>query len=185
MDGWFNRLRLRLRSTTMTMKAIVALVALTQLATGVFGGDNGDGPGPSMSRIDEADLERNPELLEGLTNRGLYSSSSSSSSYSDAYGYNFFTDTYEAEYDGYQQAWRYLGWYVACGTPSDRYNDNSGSHDSNDGGGWEGSNYCQRYLMWAGVRTVSLCDVLLLYFRVLISFLPSLLLQHYYSSTST
>jgi hypothetical protein len=133
----------------MNRKVILSalVVALTQLATGVYGDDR-----PPISRIDEADLESNPDLRDALKDRGLYNDYDQyNSGYADAYGYNFFTDTAEAEYDGYQQAWRYLGWYVACGTPSDRYDESgSGSQDSNDNG-WSGSNYCQRYLMWAGV----------------------------------
>ena len=85
------------------------------------------------------------------------SSSSSSSSYNgDAYGHNFFADTDISYYDGYQQAWRYLGWYVKCGSPSDRYDDSgeehshSGSQDNNDDF-LVGSNWCQRYLIWAAV----------------------------------
>lgn len=78
---------------------------------------------------------------------------SSSNSY-NAYGTNFFADTQNTYYDGYQQAWRYLGWYVKCGYPSDRYDeeDSHNSHDSgDDGNGWEGNNYCQRFLIWAAV----------------------------------
>ncbi|CAB9515996.1 expressed unknown protein [Seminavis robusta] len=90
------------------------------------------------------------------------SSSSSSSSYgtsyknnyygySGAYGTNLFAETDSSYYDGYQQSWRYLGWYVKCGYPSDRYDDSgSGSHSNSDEGQrWEGNNYCQRYLIWA------------------------------------
>jgi hypothetical protein len=85
-------------------------------------------------------------------------SSRSSSKYSDAYGTNFFVDTYNNYYDGYQQAWRYLGWYVKCGSPSDRYNeDEERSHHSKDDNEqrWQGNNYCQRYLIWAAVSPCS------------------------------
>ena len=83
--------------------------------------------------------------------------SSSSSSYTyngDAYGTNFFADTDISYYDGYQQAWRYLGWYVKCGSPSDRYDQqhsHSGSQDNNKR--YSGNNWCQRYLIWAAVRS--------------------------------
>lgn len=72
--------------------------------------------------------------------------------YSGAYGTNLFVDSENNYYDGYQQAWRYLGWYVKCGYPSDRYSDgDSGSQDSEGSGDsrWSGNNYCQRFLIWA------------------------------------
>lgn len=72
-----------------------------------------------------------------------------SSSGSPAYGVNFFAESSNTYYDGYQQAWRYLGWYVSCGHPSDRYTaSQEHSHDSNEGKEY-GNMYCQRYLMWA------------------------------------
>ncbi len=83
-------------------------------------------------------------------NSGGYSTYST---YSDAYGVNFFAESSSTQYDGYQQAWRYLGWYVSCGHPSDRYSQkNSHSHDSHDNNQrYQGNMYCQRYLMWAAV----------------------------------
>lgn len=87
------------------------------------------------------------------TNSQYSSAYSSSSSSSSAYGVNFFAESENSYYDGYQQAWRYLGWYVACGHPSDRYNGGSGSHDSNEDRQM-GNMYCQRYLMWAAVSFV-------------------------------
>jgi len=85
----------------------------------------------------------------GIVDAKNYTASSQTYSTSGAYGTNFFIDSSEAEYDGYQQAWRYLGWYVECGNPSDRYS-KSGSHDSNDDDGdYQANNWCQRYLMWA------------------------------------
>lgn len=86
-------------------------------------------------------------------NSGGYSTYSS---YSDAYGVNFFAESTNTQYDGYQQAWRYLGWYVACGHPSDRYYQKDGhSHDSHDNNNkrYQGNMYCQRYLMWAAVSS--------------------------------
>jgi hypothetical protein len=85
------------------------------------------------------------------------SSSSSSNSSSGAYGVNFFADSENTYYDGYQQSWRYLGWYVHCGSPSDRYNGDgsrSGSQDS-DESRYQGNMFCQRYLMWAAVSKVN------------------------------
>jgi hypothetical protein len=81
---------------------------------------------------------------------GAYGGSSSSS---NVYGKNAFADTSTTYYDGYQQAWRYLGWYVDCNGGSSRYYDRSGG-GSQSGSGDEavyGNNYCQRYLMWAAV----------------------------------
>ncbi|GAX29311.1 hypothetical protein FisN_16Hh255 [Fistulifera solaris] len=43
---------------------------------------------------------------------------------------SFFVDSRNTYYDGYQQAWRYLGFYVDCYTK-------------------EGTKVCQRYLLWA------------------------------------
>jgi hypothetical protein len=89
-----------------------------------------------------------------------YGSSSSSSGYAssssssvDAYGVNFFAESTNSLYDGYQQAWRYLGWYVDCGNPSGRYSERAShaSHDNNNKKTY-GNMYCQRYLMWAAVR---------------------------------
>jgi hypothetical protein len=72
--------------------------------------------------------------------------------YSGAYGTNLFADSSNKYYDGFQQAWRYLGWYVKCGYPSDRY-DESDSHSRSEDNNqrWEGNNYCQRFLIWAAV----------------------------------
>jgi hypothetical protein len=75
-----------------------------------------------------------------------------------ATGLNFFADSQSTYYEGYQQAWRYLGWYVKCGYPSDRYDEEQkGSHDKskdNQEQRWQGNNYCQRYLIWAAVSGV-------------------------------
>lgn len=85
-------------------------------------------------------------------------SSSSSSSYSSygssVYGSNYYADSEQTYYDGYAQAWRYLGWYVDCNGGSSRYYERSQhSHHSNDGNSDKiGNNFCQRYLMWAAVR---------------------------------
>ena len=109
-------------------------------------------PNGHVDRMTEADLKENPKLRSLLNERlGERKMWNNGNGMTDAYGWNFYADSSDIEYDGYQQAWRYLGWYVACGTPSDRYNNNGGSHHSNDGGSWLGNNYCQRYLMWAGV----------------------------------
>jgi hypothetical protein len=74
------------------------------------------------------------------------------SSYSGVYGSNYYADSQQSYYDGYSQAWRYLGWYVDCNGESSRYyekSQHSGSGDSNR----IGNNHCQRYLMWAAVST--------------------------------
>jgi len=105
-----------------------------------------------------------------LGNSNSYNSNSSygSSSYAStgAYGRNFFAESSNTYYDGYQQAWRYLGHLVKCGYPSDRYyGDGSHSHSDHSGSGsgdkerklsgsgddnrYRGNNYCQRYLIWA------------------------------------
>lgn len=99
-------------------------------------------------------------------NYNAYDNSGGFSTYnsgSNAYGVNFFVESENTYYDGYQQAWRYLGWYVACGSPSDRYNEGHSheSHDENQR--YQGNMYCQRYLMWAAVSesataTATACD---------------------------
>jgi hypothetical protein len=69
-----------------------------------------------------------------------------------------FVDSESTYYDGYQQAWRYLGWYVKCGSPSDRYsNQQHHSHSADSSASEESVNhYCQRYLIWAAVRWTSI-----------------------------
>ena len=82
--------------------------------------------------------------------------SSSSYNASDVYGKNFFVESQNTYYDGYQQAWRYLGHLVKCGYPTSRYyeeSSHSGSQD-NDDGRYRGNNYCQRYLLWAAVSSI-------------------------------
>lgn len=70
---------------------------------------------------------------------------------SSVYGSNYYADTTQTYYDGYAQAWRYLGWYVDCNGGSTRYNQRSQHSGSNDNNQYVGNNYCQRYLMWAAV----------------------------------
>ena len=82
-------------------------------------------------------------------------SASSSYSSANAYGKNWYVDSINATYDGYQQAWRYLGHMIKCGYPTARYYEQSHSHDSGDGENkYRGNNWCQRYLMWAAVSSV-------------------------------
>ena len=86
-----------------------------------------------------------------VASAGNYSSYSSSSS--GAYGTNYFAESQTTAYDGYAQSWRYLGWYVECGNPSDRYSQQS--HHSQDDYQYyyqnPNQNWCQRFLMWAMV----------------------------------
>jgi hypothetical protein len=70
---------------------------------------------------------------------------------SSVYGSNYYADTQQTYYDGYAQAWRYLGWYVDCNGGSNRYYDRSQHSHSGDNSNNIGNNYCQRYLMWAAV----------------------------------
>ena len=82
-------------------------------------------------------------------------SSNSSGSTGSSDPWNFFADTQSSYYDGYQQAWRYLGHLVKCGYPSDRYDeeDSHSQHSSDGDGRYSGNNYCQRYLLWAAVSS--------------------------------
>jgi len=78
--------------------------------------------------------------------------------YSSVYGSNGYAESTSTYYDGYAQAWRYLGWYVECNGGSSRYYDRS-EHSHESGSGDQqvfGNNYCQRYLMWAAVSTATL-----------------------------
>ena len=73
----------------------------------------------------------------------------------EAYGTNFFADSQNTYYDPYQMSWRFLGHFVKCGYPSDRYDKQSQhSHDNNNQEEF-GNNYCQRYLMWAAVSATN------------------------------
>jgi len=77
--------------------------------------------------------------------------------YSSIYGSNGYAESSSTYYDGYAQAWRYLGWYVECNGGSSRYYDQS-EHSHESGSGDQqvfGNNYCQRYLMWAAVSTAT------------------------------
>lgn len=51
---------------------------------------------------------------------------------------NAFAESQTTQYDGYQQAWRLLGYFVDCNSSN---NNNNGDDDNN--------NACQRYLLWA------------------------------------
>ena len=75
---------------------------------------------------------------------------------SSVYGTNAYADSSATYYDGYAQAWRYLGWYVDCNGGSSRYYDRSGGGGSGSGDeSYVGNNYCQRYLMWAAVSRIN------------------------------
>jgi hypothetical protein len=110
----------------------------------------------NLKDLDEEDLRflrQNSRVLEDAEyEEATYKASSSTSKSSYAQGTNFFAKTNGVYYDGYQQAWRYLGHLVKCGYPSSRYNQqNSHSHSGDNGNKWSGNNYCQRYLVWAAV----------------------------------
>lgn len=67
-----------------------------------------------------------------------YSSSTLTSPYQDQ---ALFVDGAETYYDGYAQAWRYIGFYVDCNAAANN-NNRRKLGDDNDGG-------CVRYLLWA------------------------------------
>lgn len=69
----------------------------------------------------------------------------------NAYGYNWYADTMNSTYDGYQQAWRYLGHMIKCGYPTARYYEQNSHSHSGDNNQYRGNNWCQRYLIWAAV----------------------------------
>ena len=71
---------------------------------------------------------------------------------STVYGANAYADSSATYYDGYAQAWRYLGWYVECNGGSNRYfQQDSHSHSGSGDEQQYGNNFCQRYLVWAAV----------------------------------
>lgn len=72
---------------------------------------------------------------------------------SSVYGANAYADSSQSYYDGYAQAWRYLGWYVDCNGGSSRYYQRSGGGSQDQDYSKMGNNYCQRYLMWAAVSS--------------------------------
>lgn len=56
-----------------------------------------------------------------------------------------------SDYDTYQQAWRMLGFMIDCDGSSSNNNNDGGNSGSNDGSSTgEG---CQRYVLWAAVRS--------------------------------
>ena len=69
----------------------------------------------------------------------------------NAYGYNWYADTLNTTYDGYQQAWRYLRHMIKCGYPTARYYEQDSHSHSGDNNQYRGNNWCQRYLIWAAV----------------------------------
>jgi hypothetical protein len=56
-------------------------------------------------------------------------------------------------YDGYQQAWRLLGFYIDC---SERGRDDKDEHEHNshDADDAKSTGRCVRYLIWAAVSAV-------------------------------
>ena len=92
-------------------------------------------------------------LLSVVSANDQYYNDANYGYYSSVYGTNYYADTQQKYYDGYAQAWRYLGWYVDCNGGSSRYwqrSQHSGSGDNQ----YVGNTYCQRYLMWAAVSTL-------------------------------
>lgn len=90
-------------------------------------------------------------ILSTVTADDTYTQSSYG--YSTVEGENAYADTSSTYYNGYAQAWRFLGYFVECNGGSNRYWKQSGSH-SHSGSGDDttyGNNFCQRYLMWAAV----------------------------------
>jgi hypothetical protein len=123
------------------MKALIALITISASAIATR----------QLETLDEGELDYEKDrMLEDYT--GNYDNSWT---HSGAYGMNFFADSQDTYYDGYQQAWRYLGHLVKCGYPSDRYDEQEEhhSHDEDDGR-LSGNNYCQRFLVWAAVSTL-------------------------------
>jgi len=132
------------------MKAIIStivalLIAIAASEEASSGGSSGY-TSSSSNVYGSSSSSSSSSSNNGKTNNNYYGRSG-------AYGQNLFAESSSTSYDGYQQAWRYLGWYVKCGYPSDRYNEGSGDHNSHSGdkNSWVGNNYCQRYLIWAAV----------------------------------
>jgi len=79
-----------------------------------------------------------------LRDARLLSSSSSSSTAT------FLAESQTTEYDGYQQAWRLLGYFVDCQSASaQEENGNNNNNNENNNNNDDGEASCQRYLLWA------------------------------------
>lgn len=63
---------------------------------------------------------------------------------------NQFQDGSGSYYNDYAQAWRLLGFYIDCNAPLNNVNE---CYDEGEGGE-DGSAACQRYLLWAAVRSL-------------------------------
>lgn len=152
----------------MMMKLGSVLLLLSSLTAAVLAASQQPQNVDKLRAATAADLEETPQLQE-ILNRALQQDEEGNyynqqaqgnqeyngDGKSGPYGTNFFAESQNTEYGGYQQAWRYLGWYVKCGYPSDRYN-GGGSHEgSHDKQGLSGNNWCQRYLVWASVSSLS------------------------------
>lgn len=157
----------------MTRKAVAAAAAATLLlAAGSAGATTAQERPPSTGQ-DWISLDKGIEfqpssftagdgtLLRQAQKRFLAEQSSS-------YQQNnvMYVDSTETYYDGYAQAWRYIGFYTDC-DPNQYYYDsdrrrrrNRHDRDLNSGDGDE--NPCVRYLLWAAVSIVhsSLCWLL-------------------------
>ena len=79
--------------------------------------------------------------------RKLTSKSSSSTGFEDNPFAEIFVDGTETHYDQYAQAWRALGFYIDCDACAD------GGNNINDCVNQQNKGGCQRYLLWAAVRT--------------------------------
>lgn len=77
--------------------------------------------------------------------------SSSSTAWSSTPYSSLFADSQNTNYDGYQQAWRYMGFYIDCSTANSNNNGNNNHRDLKEGEG--GNMGCTRYLLWAAVRS--------------------------------
>ena len=63
-------------------------------------------------------------------------------------------------YDGYQQSWRLLGYYIDC-SQRGRDDNDSKDHNSRDGdNAYKSNSRCVRYLIWAAVSRISLLRML-------------------------
>ena len=71
------------------------------------------------------------------------------------------SSSYDTSYDGYQQAWRYLGFFIDCSNRGRNNNNNNNENNNNadrdrrqrylNEQDNEATNTCQRYLLWAAV----------------------------------
>jgi hypothetical protein len=148
-----------------TPGSVATAAAVTPPSTGLDWISLGEGIEFQPAPVEEA--EATPEYrhrLRQAQDRFLaeQSSSSSSSSSSTSHQKNVaFVDSAETYYDGYAQAWRYIGFYTDCSPNQsvssdydDRRNRRRNNKDRDLNSADDEETPCYRYLLWAAVSKI-------------------------------